>query len=131
MSSFPDHLDPQQQTWLHERSLQRVMDAVTEGGGVIRVVGGAVRDALLGRTVGEVDLAATLPPEKLIEILNAAGIKTAPTGIDHGTITAVADHKGYEITTLRRDVESFGRKARVEYTDDWQADAARRDFTIN
>ena len=126
-----DHLDPQNHPWLRERSLRRVIDAIASGGGETRVVGGAVRDALLGHIVGEIDLAASLPPEKIMEILSSAGIKCVPTGIDHGTVTAVVDHKGYEITTLRRDVETDGRRAKVEYTDNWQADAARRDFTMN
>jgi poly(A) polymerase len=95
------------------------------------VVGGAVRDALLGRKVGDIDLATTLPPEHVMDILAKAGFKTVPTGIAHGTITAVVDHIGYEITTLRRDVETDGRHAQVAFTDNWREDAARRDFTFN
>jgi poly(A) polymerase len=96
-----------------------------------RVVGGAVRDALLGRAVADIDLATRLRPEEVVAALRAAGLKAAPTGIDHGTVTAIADHRGFEVTTLRRDVATDGRHAKVEFTDDWQADAARRDFTIN
>lgn len=108
-----------------------IMKAATDNGGEVRVVGGAVRDALLGREVKEIDFATSLPPQKMAAALNKAGIKTVPTGIDFGTITAVIDGKGYEITTLRHDVETDGRHAKVAYTDDWQADAARRDFTMN
>lgn len=108
-----------------------IMQAAAAGGGEARIVGGAVRDALLGREVKEIDFATSLPPEKMVEALGTAGIKTVPTGIDFGTITAVIDGKGYEITTLRHDVETDGRHAKVAYTDDWQGDAARRDFTMN
>ncbi len=100
-------------------------------GGEGRVVGGAVRDALLGRKVEDVDLAATLPPDQLMAAFAKEGIKTVPTGYDHGTITAILNHKPYQITTLRSDVATDGRWADVAFTDDWQADAARRDFTIN
>lgn len=96
-----------------------------------RAVGGAVRDVLLGCAAGDIDLATPLSPEHIMAALSRRGIKAVPTGIAHGTITAVVDRTGYEITTLRRDVETFGRHARVEYTDDWRADAARRDFTMN
>jgi poly(A) polymerase len=126
-----DRLDPQKHDWLKSRGLMRIVDAVAAGGGEARVVGGAVRDSLLGHEPHEIDLAVNLPPEKVIELLAKAGIKTVPTGIDHGTVTAVVDHKGYEITTLRHDIETDGRRAKVAFTDDWQADAGRRDFTMN
>ena len=96
-----------------------------------RVVGGAVRDALAGREVADIDLATPMQPEEVTTRLLAAGLKAVPTGIAHGTVTAVADHRGFEVTTLRRDIETDGRHAVVDYTDDWRADAARRDFTIN
>jgi poly(A) polymerase len=131
LMSFPDHPPPESLRWLRSESVSRIMDALRGGGGEARVVGGAVRDALLGRKVGDIDLAATLPPEKTSALLTEAGIKVVPTGIEHGTITAVIDGKGYEITTLRKDVETDGRRAKVAFTDDWQSDAARRDFTIN
>ncbi|HUY68864.1 MAG TPA: CCA tRNA nucleotidyltransferase [Alphaproteobacteria bacterium] len=124
-------LDPTRQEWLQAGGLRRIFAVIEAGGGRLRIVGGAVRDALLEKEIGEVDLACDLPPEKTAEILAKAGIKVAPTGIEHGTITAVVDHQGYEITALRRDIETDGRRAKVEFTDDWQADAARRDFTIN
>ncbi|MGB9151940.1 MAG: CCA tRNA nucleotidyltransferase, partial [Alphaproteobacteria bacterium] len=87
--------------------------------------------AILGRKLGDIDLATNLPPERVMETLSQQGLKTVPTGLAHGTITAVADHVGYEITTLRRDVETDGRHAQVAFTDDWRIDAARRDFTFN
>lgn len=107
------------------------MDVIERHGGQIRVVGGAVRDALLGREVHDIDLAVNLPPERVTAILKNAGFKVVPTGIAHGTVTVVANSKGYEITTLRHDINPDGRHSQVEYTDDWLADAARRDFTFN
>jgi poly(A) polymerase len=100
-------------------------------GGAGRFVGGCVRDALLGRAIGDIDIATPLLPEEVIRRLEAAGLKAVPTGIAHGTVTAVARSRPFEITTLRRDVETDGRHARVAFTDDWAADAARRDFTMN
>jgi poly(A) polymerase len=100
-------------------------------GGAVRFVGGAVRDTLLGLAVTDIDLATPLPPEEVVQRLESAGIKAVPTGIAHGTITAVADGKPYEVTTLRRDVATDGRWATVAFANDWQDDAARRDFTIN
>ena len=131
MTEKTDRLDPARHSWLNDAALCRILDAIKAGGGEARVVGGAVRDALVGRTPGEIDLAVNLPPEKTAELLTKTGLKVVPTGIAHGTITAVSDHRGFEITTLRRDVETDGRRAKVAFTDDWQADAARRDFTIN
>ena len=90
-----------------------------------------MRDALLGRPVRDLDIATHDPPDHVMRLLQDAGIRAIPTGIDHGTVTAVLDEAHFEITTLRLDVETDGRRARVTYTDDWQADAARRDFTIN
>lgn len=97
----------------------------------VRFVGGCVRNALLGKEIGDIDLATTLPPALVIEKLTAKNIKTIPTGLAHGTVTAVLNGIGYEITTLRRDVETDGRHAVVAYTNDWEEDAARRDLTIN
>ncbi len=131
MVDTPQKLDAASHAWLRDDSLRRILLAIKQAGGEARIVGGAVRDALLGREVKEIDLAVNLPPHDVSTILKAAGIKVVPTGIDHGTITAVVDHRGFEITTLRRDVETDGRHAKVTFTDDWQADAARRDFTIN
>ena len=94
-------------------------------------VGGCVRDSLAGRPVNDIDIATVDPPERVLELLAAAGLKGVPTGLQHGTVTAIASHQPFEVTTLRRDVESHGRHATVAFTDDWQADAARRDFTMN
>jgi poly(A) polymerase len=109
----------------------RIMDTVRLAGGEARVVGGAVRDVLLARAIGDIDLAVNLPPERVMELLAQQHIKAVPTGIAHGTVTAVIDRIGYELTALRRDVETDGRHAQVAFTDDWREDAARRDFTFN
>ncbi len=109
----------------------RVMRALTAEGDAARFVGGCVRDALVGRPIRDIDIATPLSPQRVTELLGKAGLKAVPTGIDHGTITAVADKTGVEVTTLRLDVETDGRRAKVAFTDDWQADAARRDLTIN
>lgn len=124
-------LTPNLQSLIANPAVRRIMEIAREGHGEARVVGGAVRDLLLGRSVGEIDFAATLPPEKTSELLIKAGLKAVPTGIDFGTVTAVIDGKGYEITTLRHDIETDGRRAKVAFTDDWRGDAARRDFTMN
>jgi len=115
--------------WLKDTSLQAVMDAL--GAGDALIVGGAVRAAILGETLGDIDIATLHLPNEVINRLAAAGIKTIPTGFDHGTVTAVAGGKSYEITTLRRDVETYGRRAVVAFTTDWAEDAQRRDFTMN
>lgn len=100
-------------------------------GGEARYVGGAVRDTLLGGAVQDVDIATPLKPEAVMQRLREAGIKAVPTGIAHGTVTAVLEDSHVEITTLRRDVSTDGRRATVAFSDDWREDAARRDFTIN
>lgn len=100
-------------------------------GGEVRLVGGVVRDTLAGQVTKDIDLATPLLPERVIEKLSAARIKCVPTGLAHGTVTAVVEGRPFEITTLRRDVSTDGRRATVTFTDDWQEDAARRDFTIN
>jgi poly(A) polymerase len=96
-----------------------------------RLVGGCVRDALAGRPVADLDLATPEPPEVVARRLAEAGLRAVPTGLEHGTVTAVSGGRGFEVTTLRRDVETDGRHAQVAWTDDWREDAARRDFTIN
>lgn len=108
-----------------------VLAALRAEGREVRFVGGCVRDAILGRKVKDVDIATPDPPETIIALLEAAGLKAVPTGVAHGTVTAVSDHQPFEITTLREDVETYGRHARVAFTDNWAADAARRDFTMN
>ena len=122
-------LEPQ--PWMTAPQTRKVLKALKPGEAPARFVGGAVRDALLGRPVSDVDIATPLPPEAVLALLTKARIKAVPTGIEHGTVTAVVPPKHFEITTLRRDVETFGRHARVAFTDDWRADAERRDFTMN
>ena len=117
--------------WRNAIGLRRVISALADEHGGPRFVGGAVRDTLLGIAVSDVDLATALPPGVVIDRLQAAKIKAVPTGIAHGTVTAVANGKNYEITTLRRDVATDGRRATVAFSVDWREDAARRDFTIN
>jgi poly(A) polymerase len=121
------------QDWLCAPDSRRVLRALTAGGRPARFVGGCVRDGLLGREPAgpDLDLATPEPPERVIELLEHAGLKAIPTGLSHGTVTAVADGRRFEITTLRRDVATDGRHATVTFTDDFEADAARRDFTIN
>jgi tRNA nucleotidyltransferase/poly(A) polymerase len=117
--------------WLKRKETRAVFDALSAQGAETRAVGGPVRDTLLGRPVGEIDLATTLTPDRVTALAAKAGLKVVPTGIDHGTVTVVANGHPFEVTTLRRDVETFGRHARVAYTDDWEEDARRRDFTLN
>lgn len=117
--------------WMTAAPTRRVVAALTARGATVRFVGGCVRDSLAGRTVKDVDIATPDTPEQVSELLALAGVKVVPTGFAHGTVTAVADGRPYEITTLRRDVETDGRRAKVAFTDDWEADAARRDFTMN
>jgi len=121
-------LDAARATWMAEKPLAKVMAAL---GGDARYVGGAVRNTLLGADVREVDIATPLTPDVVTKRLEAAGLKAVPTGIGHGTVTAVADGKPYEVTTLRRDVETDGRRAVVAFATDWKEDAGRRDFTMN
>ncbi|HYD36337.1 MAG TPA: CCA tRNA nucleotidyltransferase, partial [Allosphingosinicella sp.] len=111
--------------------MKALLAALDSRGGTTRYVGGCVRDTLLGLAVSDVDLATRLPPEAVMARLAKARIKAVPTGLAHGTVTAVVAGKPVEVTTLRRDVATDGRRATVAYTDDWREDAARRDFTIN
>jgi len=117
--------------WRKKRGMKRLLTALGADEGLTRYVGGAVRDDLLGLPVSDIDLATRIPPDEVVRRLERAKIKAVPTGIDHGTVTAVSDGHPFEITTLRRDVSTDGRRATVAFTDDWQEDAARRDFTIN
>jgi poly(A) polymerase len=117
--------------WLVRRETQAVFLALANAGYVARVVGGAVRNALMGRAVSDIDMATTAPPPAVIAAAKAAGIAAHPSGIDHGTVTLTVNHRPYEVTTLREDVETHGRHATVAFTDDWLQDARRRDFTIN
>jgi len=117
--------------WLREGGLQKLLAALNEDGEEARIAGGAVRNALLGQAVSDIDIATTTLPDETIRRAQGAGFKAVPTGYEHGTITVVAKGKAYEVTTLRADVETFGRRARVVFGRDWKADAERRDFTIN
>ncbi len=111
--------------------MPRLMRALGAAKGETRFVGGCVRDTLLGLEVSDVDLATRLQPQEVMQRLEAAGIKAVPTGLAHGTVTAVINGAPVEVTTLRRDVATDGRRATITYTEDWREDAARRDFTIN
>ncbi|MBC2665018.1 CCA tRNA nucleotidyltransferase [Novosphingobium flavum] len=124
---FPPLLPPAD--WTAREDLVALMAAL--GGENARYVGGAVRDTLLGIPVKDVDVATVLRPEQVIERLAAAGLRTVPTGIEHGTVTAILPYGPVEITTLRHDVSTDGRRATVAFAEDWREDAARRDFTIN
>jgi len=117
--------------WLQRGDVARLLALLNSDGEEARVVGGAVRNALLRLPVHEVDVATTAVPEEVIRRVGAVGGKAIPTGIEHGTVTAVLDQRAMEITTLREDVEPYGRKARVVFGRDWKTDAERRDFTIN
>jgi tRNA nucleotidyltransferase/poly(A) polymerase len=117
--------------WLKRPATLAVFGALNSEGVETRAVGGAVRNALLGLPVTEIDLATTAAPERVIALAEKAGLKTVPTGIDHGTVTVIANGAPYEVTTLRRDVETYGRHAKIAYTTSWEDDAKRRDFTLN
>jgi poly(A) polymerase len=120
-----------QAAFLNEKPLADVLAVMNGGGEETRVVGGAVRNLLFGLPLTEIDLATTAQPKAVIERVTAAGFKAVPTGIEHGTITVVADGKPFEVTTLREDVETDGRHAVVRFGRDWKKDAERRDFSIN
>jgi len=117
--------------WMTASATRAVLTALKAKGGTVRFVGGCVRDTLADRPVKDIDLATPDEPDVVCALVEAAGLRAIPTGISHGTITAVVDGRHFEITTLRHDVETYGRHAKVAYTDDWAGDAARRDFTMN
>src|SRR5258707_12617812 len=117
--------------WLRSGPAARVLELLNGNGEEARVVGGAVRNALLKIPTGDIDIATTAVPDEVIRRAKAAGIKSVPTGIEHGTVTLVVDAQPFEITTLRQDTEPFGRRAKVAFGRDWVRDAERRDFTIN
>lgn len=120
-----------QQAWLTAKASRAVLEALEQAGATPRFVGGCVRDGLLGRGGSDLDIAVDQLPEENMRLLKDRGIKVIPTGLKHGTVTAVVDGQKFEVTTLRVDVENFGRHAKVAFTEDWRLDAARRDFTIN
>jgi poly(A) polymerase len=117
--------------WLKSGPAARVLALLNGDGEEARVVGGAVRNALLNIPAGDIDIATTALPDEVVRRAKAAGIKSVPTGIEHGTVTLVVDAHPFEVTTLREDTETFGRKAKVAFGRDWVRDAERRDFTIN
>lgn len=119
--------------WISDPAAAAVLDALEAAGGpgCAQFVGGCVRNAIMGCPVADIDLATVLEPAQVTSALQAAGLKAVPTGLEHGTVTAVSGGRGFEITTLRRDVETDGRRAVVAFTRDWAEDAARRDFTLN
>ncbi len=118
-------------SWLINPATQSVFSLLDDAGFCGRVVGGAVRNTLLGQPISDIDFAVTARPEQVIELARQAGIKSIPTGLAHGTVTLMVEGEAYELTTLRRDVETNGRHAVVAFTDSWREDAARRDFTMN
>jgi len=117
--------------WLQRPATAAVFAALEAEGAQARVVGGAVRNALMGLPVKDIDMATTALPAEVMRLAQAAGLQAVPTGFEHGTVTVVAEHVPVEVTTLRRDIETFGRHARVTFTQDWSEDARRRDFTMN
>lgn len=117
--------------WLSAGHVQKVLAMLSGGGHQALLVGGCVRNAALVQPVADIDIATDAPPERVVALAKAAGLKPVPTGIEHGTVTVVADHVGHEVTTFRRDVETFGRHATVAFSTDIHDDAARRDFTMN
>ena len=120
-----------EQAWFHDPALQQVLGLLNADGGEARIAGGAVRNALMGLAISDADIATTLLPEAVMARAKAAGIKAIPTGIDHGTVTLVVEGRPFEVTTLRHDAETDGRRAKVVFGTDWQTDAERRDLTIN
>ncbi len=120
-----------EQGWLHDGPLPRLIGLLDRDGQEARVIGGAVRNALMRLPPGDFDVATTAPPDEVTRRAEAAGFKAIPTGIDHGTVTIVIEGKPFEVTTLREDVETFGRHAKVRFGRDWKRDAERRDFTMN
>jgi poly(A) polymerase len=117
--------------WLKRPATRAVFAALAGGGEEARAVGGAVRNALVGRPVMDIDIATTALPEEVLRLAAKAGLHAVPTGLAHGTVTVISERIPYEVTTLRCDVETFGRRARVTFTRDWAEDARRRDFTLN
>ena len=117
--------------WLREAPLRELLAVLDRDGEEARVVGGTIRNTLLGHPPGDIDIATTALPAEVIRRVEAAGFKAVPTGIEHGTITVIAAGRPFEITTLRQDVETFGRRAKVAFGRDWKRDAERRDFTMN
>jgi len=117
--------------WMNDAPVRTLLDVLANAGIAARFVGGCVRDWVLERPISDIDIAVDKPPETVMRALEAADIKVVPTGLKHGTVTAIVKSRPFELTTLRRDVETDGRRAIVAFTDDWRTDAERRDFTFN
>lgn len=117
--------------WLKASPTQTVLRVITDGGFAARIVGGAIRNGVLGRPVRDIDIATEATPEDVTRVAQDAGLKVVPTGLSHGTVTVIVEGHPFEVTTLREDVATFGRHAEVRFTDDWAGDARRRDFTMN
>ena len=115
-------------SWLAEKPLVQLLSALDRDGEEARVVGGAVRNTLLGLPHGDIDIATTALPQEVTRRAEAAGFKAVPTGFDHGTVTVVIGSRPFEVTSLREDVETFGRRATVKFGRDWKRDAERRDL---
>ena len=122
-------LEPQ--PWMETPSVRALFDSLSRAGVTARFVGGCVRNAVLDRAIDDIDMAVDKPPETIMRALAASRLKSVPTGLKHGTVTALVEGCRFELTTLRRDVETDGRRAVVAFTDDWLEDASRRDFTFN
>jgi poly(A) polymerase len=135
MSEGPAHIPAALKpnfSWIDDPPVAKVVRALTDARpGGARFVGGCVRDGLIGLAPKDIDVATTMTPDEVVAALKRAGLGAAPTGIEHGTVTAIADRKGVEVTTLRADISTDGRRASVAFTTDWSVDAMRRDFTIN
>ena len=130
-TTAPSALAPTRVVLPADPALDRVLAALSAEGAQVLIVGGTVRNLLLGEPVSDIDIATSARPDDTIRLAGAAGLRSVPTGIDHGTVTVIADGRGYEVTTFRRDVETDGRHAVVAYSDDLAEDARRRDFTMN
>src|SRR5690606_38866740 len=117
--------------WLKDEGLQQVLHLLTDAGHLAFLVGGCVRNALLGKSVADIDIATDAVPDRVTDVARAAGLKVVPTGVEHGTVTVVVQGVPHEVTTFRRDVETFGRHATVAFSTCVEEDAARRDFTMN
>ena len=129
---LPDRLDPKTTDWMRDAATRKVVEALqAQGPDMARFVGGCVRNTLMDRPVDDIDIATPLPPEKAMAALQEAGLHVVPTGIAHGTVTAIADGRPFEVTSLREDIETDGRHAQVQFGTDWEKDSRRRDFRFN
>ena len=133
MNSPSDYIIDQKVSseWIHAPATRKLFSALNTQTITTRAVGGAVRNTLLNKAVKDIDFATTAKPEEILKLAELSGLKTIPTGLKHGTVTVLIEDSPFEVTTLRQDLETDGRRAKVEFTNNWKADASRRDFTIN